>query len=113
MNQEKVYLADIAGYQEEKEEAVKLIDVLKNYELYRSKGASIPKGLLLCGMPGVGKTMFAKAISTEAGVPLYEFEAGESENEEATILSIKEMNWLVLPIMVDSMASNPIIRERR
>ena len=91
MNDVQIHLADIAGYQEEKEEAAKLIDILQNYELYKAKGASIPKGLLLSGEPGVGKTMFAKAISTEAGVPLYEFEADESENEEETIKSLKDL----------------------
>lgn len=90
-NQNRILLADIAGYHEEKEEAEKLIDILQNFALYKAKGASIPKGLLLCGEPGVGKTMFAKAISTEAGVPLYEFEAGESENEDETIKTLKEL----------------------
>lgn len=88
---EKIYLKDIAGYDEEKAEAKKIIEVLKNHEKYAKIGAYIPKGLILSGNPGVGKTMLAKAIANESDVPFYEFESNESETEAATIKSIKEL----------------------
>ena len=88
---EKIYLKDIAGYDEEKEEATKIINVLKKYKEYENLGAYIPKGLILSGNPGVGKTMLAKAIANESGVPFFEFESNESETEAATIKSIKDL----------------------
>ena len=88
---EKIYLKDIAGYDEEKAEAKKIIEVLKNHEKYEKIGAYIPKGLILSGNPGVGKTMLAKAIASESNVPFYEFESNEGETEAETIKSIKAL----------------------
>ena len=62
---------DVAGLEEEKEELVEVVDFLKNPGKYTALGARIPKGLLLVGQPGTGKTLLAKAIAGEAGVPFF------------------------------------------
>ncbi len=62
---------DVAGISEVKEELVEIIDFLKNPEKYRSFGINLPKGVLLVGPPGVGKTLIAKALAGEAGVPFF------------------------------------------
>ncbi len=69
------FLEDFAGYKEEKEEVTSIIDFLKNYDEYTKAGACLPKGLLLFGPSGTGKTMIANIIANEANVPLYSLES--------------------------------------
>ena len=65
----KVTFKDIAGNMEAKQELVEIVDFLKNPKKYIAIGAKIPKGVLLTGNPGTGKTLLARAVAGEAGVP--------------------------------------------
>lgn len=67
----KVRFTDVAGAEEEKEELKEIVDFLKNPKKYKILGARIPKGVLLVGAPGTGKTLFAKAVAGEANVPFF------------------------------------------
>ncbi len=67
----KITFADVAGIDEEKQELEEIVDFLKNPEKYTKLGAKIPKGVLLVGAPGTGKTLMAKAVAGEAGVPFF------------------------------------------
>lgn len=68
---ERVTFADVAGLDEEKEELSEIVDFLEKPKKYIELGARIPKGVLLVGPPGTGKTYLSKAVAGEAGVPFY------------------------------------------
>ncbi len=73
----KVKFEDVAGLNEEKAELIEIVDFLKNPKKYTQMGAKIPKGILLYGKPGTGKTLIAKAIAGEAGVPFISMSGSE------------------------------------
>ena len=76
-NQEKVTFNDVGGLQEAKEELKEIVDFLKNPQKYLKIGARIPRGVLLIGAPGTGKTLLAKAVASEAHVPFYSISGSE------------------------------------
>lgn len=73
----KISINDIAGYEKEKEELIKIIEVLQNKKELFNKGGYIPKGLILYGPPGNGKTLFAKVLASSTNIKFYEFDASK------------------------------------
>ncbi len=73
----KIKFDDVAGLDEEKGELIEIVDFLKNPKRYTEMGAKIPKGILLYGKPGTGKTLIAKAIAGEANVPFISMSGSE------------------------------------
>ena len=73
----KVRFEDVAGLEEEKGELIEIVDFLKRPEKYTKMGARVPKGVLLYGKPGTGKTLIAKAIAGEADVPFISMSGSE------------------------------------
>lgn len=76
-NSPQLKFSDVAGSAEAKAELVEIVDFLKNPAKYRALGARIPKGVLLVGPAGVGKTLLAKAVAGEAGVPFFSVAGSE------------------------------------
>ena len=73
----KVTFNDVAGVDEEKEELEEIVEFLKTPKKFTEMGARIPKGVLLVGQPGTGKTLLAKAVAGEAGVPFFSISGSE------------------------------------
>lgn len=96
-------LKDIAGYSAEKAEIKKIIDMVRNHAEYEEEGIYVPKGLVLQGPPGCGKTLFAKAIAGECGVPFFSFSPesdskGSLETLKALFAKAKEKTPSILYI---------------
>ena len=76
-SKEKIKFDDVAGLDEEKQEMIEIVQFLKEPEKFTKMGAKVPKGVLLYGKPGTGKTLIAKAIAGEAGVPFISMSGSE------------------------------------
>jgi cell division protease FtsH len=75
--EQRITFADVAGIDEAKAELTEIVDFLKSPDRYRRLGGRIPRGVLLSGAPGTGKTLLAKAVAGEAGVPFFSISASE------------------------------------
>ncbi len=104
----KISINDIAGYEKEKEELIKIIEVLQNKKELFNKGGYIPKGLILYGPPGNGKTLFAKVLASSTNIKFYEFDASKenvcqrlkklfkiASRKEQAIIFIDEIDRLI------------------
>jgi cell division protease FtsH len=74
---QRVTFNDVAGIDEAKAELTEIVDFLKNPDKYQKLGGRIPRGVLLSGAPGTGKTLLARAVAGEAGVPFFQMSASE------------------------------------
>jgi cell division protease FtsH len=74
---DKITFKDVAGLEESKQELQEVVEFLRHAERFRKLGAELPKGVLLVGPPGCGKTLLAKAVAGEAGVPFFSISASE------------------------------------
>ena len=77
ISEDKITFKDVAGLDEEKSEMMEIVEFLKKPEEYTKMGAKTPRGVLLCGKPGTGKTLIAKAIAGEANVPFISMSGSE------------------------------------
>jgi len=75
--EQRITFTDVAGIDEAKAELTEIVDFLKNPDRYRKLGGRIPRGVLLSGQPGTGKTLLAKAVAGEAAVPFFSISASE------------------------------------
>lgn len=118
-------LDSIAGYKTEKAEVKKIIDMLRNYSEYEAEGIYVPKGLILQGPPGCGKTLFAKAIAGECDVPFFSFSVesdskgnlealkklfAEAKKKTPSILYIDEIDKLVSRRYLDNVSVRSAIQ---
>ncbi|MBU6429960.1 MAG: AAA family ATPase, partial [Cyanobacteria bacterium REEB65] len=76
-NKKKTTFADVAGCDESKEELQEIVEFLKSPEKFTKLGGKMPRGVLLFGQPGTGKTLLARAVAGEAGVPFFQASASE------------------------------------
>jgi cell division protease FtsH len=76
-DEQQVTFSDVAGIDEAKDELTEIVDFLKNPDKYLKLGGRIPRGVLLSGAPGTGKTLLARAVAGEAGVPFFQMSASE------------------------------------
>ncbi|WP_139453039.1 AAA family ATPase [Campylobacter armoricus] len=90
-----VKFKDVAGVDEAKVELLEIVDFLKNPQKYKNFGVKMPKGVLLVGPPGVGKTLIAKAVAGEAGVPFF-YQSGASFVEIYVGMGAKRVRELFL-----------------
>ena len=76
-SEQRTTFADVAGIEDAEEELIEIVDFLKNPSKYTALGGRIPKGVLLSGQPGTGKTLLARAVAGEANVPVFSMSASE------------------------------------
>jgi len=120
-DQVKVTFKDVAGVEEAKEEVAELVDFLREPSKFQKLGGKIPRGILMCGSPGTGKTLLAKAIAGEAKVPFFTisgsdfvemfvgvgasrvrdmFEQAKKNTRHASFSSMKSMRLVVIVAQV-------------